>query len=132
LIQARAEVPELTRLAKTAHNWEAEILACYRCGFASYGPTEDVNLGIETVRPTGRGFSLLRELSPPTSTRPWRRMADLSCRTNQKLSTMLRRRRGSKGDHHERSAAAMIMARSFDLSAQDRRQIQPLYSTPTR
>lgn len=53
---ARAEVPELTRLAKTVRNWENEILAYHHCGLASNGPTEAVNLGIETVRRTGRGF----------------------------------------------------------------------------
>jgi transposase len=51
-----AEVAELTRLAKTVRSWETEILAYHRCGLASNGPTEAVNLGIETVRRTGRGF----------------------------------------------------------------------------
>jgi transposase len=51
-----AEVPELARLAKTVREWENEILAYHRCGFASNGPTEAVNLGIEAVRRTGRGF----------------------------------------------------------------------------
>ncbi len=51
-----AEVAELTRLAKTVRSWESEILAYHRTGLASNGPTEAVNLGIETVRRTGRGF----------------------------------------------------------------------------
>lgn len=53
---ASAEVAELTRLAKTVRAWETEILAYHRTGLASNGPTEAVNLGIETVRRTGRGF----------------------------------------------------------------------------
>lgn len=53
---AGADVAELTRLAKTVRAWESEILAYHRCGLASNGPTEAVNLGIETVRRTGRGF----------------------------------------------------------------------------
>lgn len=53
---ADADVAELTRLAKTVRAWENEILAYHRCGLASNGPTEAVNLGIETVRRTGRGF----------------------------------------------------------------------------
>jgi transposase len=52
---ADADVAELTRLAKTVRAWEDEILAYHRCGLASNGPTEAVNLG-ETVRRTGRGF----------------------------------------------------------------------------
>jgi transposase len=53
---ADADVSELTRLAKTVRAWETEILAYHRCGLASNGPTEAVNLGIETVRRSGRGF----------------------------------------------------------------------------
>jgi transposase len=53
---ANADVAELTRLAKTVRAWETEILAYHRCGLASNGPTEAVNLGIETVRRCGRGF----------------------------------------------------------------------------
>jgi transposase len=53
---SNADVAELTRLAKTVRAWENEILAYHRCGLASNGPTEAVNLGIETVRRTGRGF----------------------------------------------------------------------------
>jgi transposase len=53
---ADADVYELTRLAKTVRAWETEILAYHRCGLASNGPTEAANLGIETVRRSGRGF----------------------------------------------------------------------------
>jgi transposase len=51
-----AEVAELSRLAKTVAAWEAEILAYHRTNLASNGPTEAVNLLIETVRRTGHGF----------------------------------------------------------------------------
>ncbi len=54
---ADADVAELNRLAKPVRSWETEILAYHRSGVASNGPTEAVNLGIETVRRTGRGFS---------------------------------------------------------------------------
>jgi transposase len=53
---ADAEVDELTRLAKTVTAWEAEILAYHRTSMASNGPTEAVNLLVETVRRTGFGF----------------------------------------------------------------------------
>lgn len=53
---ADAEVPELARLANTVSDWSAEILAFHTSGMASNGPTEAVNLGIETVRRTGHGF----------------------------------------------------------------------------
>jgi transposase len=53
---ADAEVAELARLAKTVSAWAEEILAFHTSGAASNGPTEAVNLGIETVRRTGRGF----------------------------------------------------------------------------
>jgi len=53
---ADAEVPELVRLATTVSEWSAEILAFHTTGAASNGPTEAVNLGIETVRRTGHGF----------------------------------------------------------------------------
>lgn len=49
-----AEVAALSRLATTVRSWESEILAYHRTGLASNGPTEAVNLGIETVRRTGR------------------------------------------------------------------------------
>ena len=52
----RAEVPELSRLAKAVRDWENEILAYHRRRFASNGPTEAVNLGIETVRRSIRLF----------------------------------------------------------------------------
>lgn len=51
-----AEVTELSWLANTVRSWESEILAYHRTGLASNGPTEAINLGIETVRRTGRRF----------------------------------------------------------------------------
>jgi transposase len=53
---ADAEVAEITRLAKTVAAWEAEILGYHRTQMASNGPTEAVNLLVETVRRTGFGF----------------------------------------------------------------------------
>lgn len=53
---ADAEVPELARLARTVSDWAEEILAYHSTAMASNGPTEAVNLGIETVRRTGHGF----------------------------------------------------------------------------
>lgn len=51
----QAEVPELTRLAKTISAWEAEVLAYHTTGLSN-GPTEAVNLLIEKVRRIGHGF----------------------------------------------------------------------------
>lgn len=50
-----AEVPELTRLAKTIASWEDEILAYHATGLSN-GPTEAVNLLIEKARRIGHGF----------------------------------------------------------------------------
>jgi len=47
------EVAELTELTKTLRSWETEIHAYHRCGLASNGLTEAVNLGIGTVCRTG-------------------------------------------------------------------------------
>lgn len=52
----RADVAELTRLAKTVRDWQNEILNYHRTGLASNGPTEAVNLLIETTRRIGYGF----------------------------------------------------------------------------
>ncbi len=53
---ADAEITELSRLANTVSDWAGEILAFHTTEAASNGPTEAVNLGIETVRRTGHGF----------------------------------------------------------------------------
>ncbi len=52
---AKADVVELTRLAKTVKTWEAEVLAYHATGLSN-GPTEAVNLLIEKVRRIGHGF----------------------------------------------------------------------------
>ena len=52
---ADAEVPELTRLARTIRAWQAEVLAYHTTGLSN-GPTEAVNLLIEKVRRVGHGF----------------------------------------------------------------------------
>lgn len=53
---ANAEVPELTRLAKTIDRWRDEVLAYHSTGGASNGPTEAVNLLIEKIRRIGHGY----------------------------------------------------------------------------
>ena len=52
---AWAEVQELTRLGKTVHAWEAEILNFHVTG-ASNGATEAQNLITEKIRRIGHGF----------------------------------------------------------------------------
>jgi transposase len=49
-------VPELSRLARTARAWEAEILAFHATGGCSNGPTEAMNLLIKKVKRVGHGF----------------------------------------------------------------------------
>jgi transposase len=53
---ADAEIPELTRLARTIDRWRDEVLAYHRTGGASNGPTEAVNLLIEKIRRIGHGY----------------------------------------------------------------------------
>jgi len=50
-----AEVPELTRLAKTVRAWEAEILNFHVTGIST-GPVEAQNLVTEKLRRIGHGF----------------------------------------------------------------------------
>ena len=52
---AEAEVPELTRLAKTVSNWETEILNYHVTGISN-GPTEAQNLIAEKLRRVGHGM----------------------------------------------------------------------------
>jgi transposase len=49
-------VPEAQRLGRTLHAWQAEFLAYFTTGRATNGPTEAINLGIETTRRIGYGF----------------------------------------------------------------------------
>ena len=53
---ADAEIPELTRLARTIDAWRDEILAFHTIGGASDGPTEAINLIIEKIRRIGHGY----------------------------------------------------------------------------
>lgn len=53
---ADANVPELTRLARTIDRWHREVLAYHQTGGASNGPTEAVNLLIEKIRRIGHGY----------------------------------------------------------------------------
>ena len=53
---ADANVPELTRLARTIDRWRNEVLAYHQTGGASNGPTEAVNLLIEKIRRIGHGY----------------------------------------------------------------------------
>ena len=50
-----AEVPELTRLARTISSWEREILGWHRTGLSN-GATEATNLLIKKVKRVGHGF----------------------------------------------------------------------------
>lgn len=50
-----ADVPELTRLARTISSWEDEVLAYHHTGLSN-GPTEAVNLLIEKARRIGHGY----------------------------------------------------------------------------
>jgi transposase len=50
------KIPELSRLARTARAWEAEILAFHATDGCSNGPTEAVNLLIKKVKRVGHGF----------------------------------------------------------------------------
>ena len=53
---ATAEVPELTRVARTISAWQNELLAYFTTGGASNGPTEAVNLLIKRIKRVGFGF----------------------------------------------------------------------------
>lgn len=50
-----AEVPELTRLARTIGSWEREILGWHRTGLSN-GATEATNLLIKKIKRVGHGF----------------------------------------------------------------------------
>jgi hypothetical protein len=52
---AEADVPELTRLAKTVSTWETEILNYHVTGISN-GPTEAQNLIAEKLRRIGHGM----------------------------------------------------------------------------
>lgn len=51
----RAEVHELTRLARTVRRWQPQVLAWHVTGLTN-GPTEAVNLLVKKVKRVGHGF----------------------------------------------------------------------------
>ena len=51
----RAEVVELTRLARTVRRWQSQVLAWHVTGLTN-GPTEAVNLLVKKVKRVGHGF----------------------------------------------------------------------------
>jgi transposase len=50
-----ADVPELTRLARTVRIWERQVLAWHVTGLTN-GPTEAVNLLVKKIKRVGHGF----------------------------------------------------------------------------
>jgi transposase len=53
---ADADIPELTRLARTIDSWRTELLAYFTTGGVSNGPTEAINLLIKKIKRVGHGF----------------------------------------------------------------------------
>ena len=53
---AHADIPELTRLARTIDSWRPELLAYFDTGGVSNGPTEAINLLIKQIKRVGHGF----------------------------------------------------------------------------
>jgi transposase len=53
---ADADIPELTRVARTIDSWHGEFLAYFHTGGVSNGPTEAVNLLIKKIKRVGHGF----------------------------------------------------------------------------
>jgi transposase len=53
---ADANIPELTRLARTIDSWRTELLAYFDTGGVSNGPTEAINLLIMKIKRVGHGF----------------------------------------------------------------------------
>ena len=53
---ADAEVPELSRLARTIDRWRPEVLAYHRTGRASNGRVENVHMLAEKIRRNAHGF----------------------------------------------------------------------------
>ena len=53
---ADADIPELTRLARTIDSWRPEFLAYFDTGGVSNGPTEAINLLIKKIKRVGHGF----------------------------------------------------------------------------
>lgn len=53
---ADADIPELSRLARTLDSWRTELLAYFDTGGVSNGPTEAINLLIKKIKRVGHGF----------------------------------------------------------------------------
>jgi transposase len=53
---ADANIPELSRLARTIDSWRPELLAYFDTGGVSNGPTEAINLLIKKIKRVGHGF----------------------------------------------------------------------------
>jgi transposase len=53
---ADAQIPELTRLARTIDSWRPELLAYFDTAGVSNGPTEAINLLIKKIKRVGHGF----------------------------------------------------------------------------
>jgi transposase len=53
---ADADIPELTRLARTIDSWHQELLAHFDTDRMSNGPTEAINLLIKKIKRVGHGF----------------------------------------------------------------------------
>ena len=53
---ADADIPELSRLARTIDSWHPELLAYFDTGGVSNGPTEAINLLIKKIKRVGHGF----------------------------------------------------------------------------
>jgi transposase len=53
---AEADIPELTRVARTIDSWRVEFLAYFDTDGVSNGPTEAVNLLIKKIKRVGHGF----------------------------------------------------------------------------
>jgi len=57
LFCADADVPELSRLARTISRWAELIFAYHRTGGASNGRVENIHMLAEKIRRTAHGFS---------------------------------------------------------------------------
>jgi transposase len=64
---ADADIPELTRLARTIDSWHAEFLAYFDTGGVSNGPTEAANLLIKDQASRPRIPQLGQLPAPPTA-----------------------------------------------------------------
>ena len=87
---AHADIPELTRLARTIDSWQPELLAYFDTGGVSNGGTEAINLIIEKTRRLAHGFRnfdnyRLRILLVADGSRPYRRRPDHAYRRRAHL-----------------------------------------------